>query len=462
MKLLRRAFALACISLLLSCGGGLDVAINGGGVGTGGTGIVAGTVTGLGSVIVDGVRYDESQAALVTQPDLVNTQSLALTQLHVGQYVYLTLDASGTPTAVRVASQLVGPAANVNAAAGQFTVWGQRVVVNADPTQGPVTVFSGYQSVAAMHAGDPVQVYGVLQSSDSGADVIHATRIEHLAAAGTPPARVTGTLQAGNGGSLLLAGARLNLSAAASGAALSAGQAVTAVIPWTQTMPMGGWQASSVALLAPPTAASVQVSGAAHLLANGRVQVQGISMDVSQVPAAARQSLHEGGYVTVNAVPDKQDGTDAVASAVAAVPAGGRPAQLRGSITAVLGPTSFVVRGQTVNASSAQFAIGSRSDLVVGNYVDVQGTQTEDSVTATQISVTAAPPQNAVLDLSGTVQSVDAGTGEVQLTMPDGKSVDLMLKPGVALPKAGDSMHAAGYWTGAKLNVRDVDPPSTD
>lgn len=458
MKLLRRAFVLACISLLLSCGGGLDVAVNGGGVGTGGTGIVAGTVTGLGSVIVDGVRYDESQATLVTKPDLVNAQSLALTQLQVGQYVYLTLDASGTPTNVRVESQLVGPAAAVNAGAGQFTVWGQRVVVNADPGQGPVTVFSGYQGVASMHAGDPVQVYGVLQASDSGADVIRATRIERLAAAGAVPARITGTLQAGGGGALLLAGQPLNVAGGASAPALAAGRAVTAVIPWSA---MGmGWQATSVALLAPASASSVQVSGAAHLLANGRVQVQGVSVDLSQVAADVRQSLHEGSYVTVDAADDSQDGTQAVASAVAPVPPAGRPAQLRGSITAVSGTATFVVRGQTVDASSAQFLAGSRSDLVVGSYVDVQGRQTATGVTATQISVTSAPPQNAVLDVSGTVQSVDAGTGDVHMTMPDGKSVDLVLKPGVALPKPGDSVHAAGYWNGAKLNVRDVEPPN--
>ncbi len=150
MKLLRRLFALACIALLLSCGGGgLDVVINGGGVGTGGTGIVAGTITGLGSVIVDGVRYDDSQAVLERRPDLLHSEALTLADLQVGQYVVLELDDAGNPTRVRVEPQLVGPAADVNAAAGQFTVWGQAVAVNTDPGRGTDHgVVSGCQSLA--------------------------------------------------------------------------------------------------------------------------------------------------------------------------------------------------------------------------------------------------------------------------------------------------------------------------
>ena len=459
MKFLRYAFALACIALLLSCGGGLSVAVNGGGVGTGGTGIVAGTLTGLGSVVVDGVRYDESQAALESRPDLVHAQSLAISDLQVGQYVYLDLDASGNPTRVRVESQLVGPAADVNVGTGQFTVWGQLVAINADPGQGPVTVLSGYQSVADVHPGDPVQVYGVLQSSDGGSDVIHATRVERLASTAALPARVTGTLQIGMGGmgsSLLLAGQPLDLSAVASAPAVGAGLAVTSVIPWTQNM-SAAWQAASVALLAPGAVTSIQVSGAAHLLPGGHADVQGVNVDLSQLAADARQALREGTYVTVDAVPESDDGTKAVASAAVPIPQTGRPAQLRGSITALPGPAMLVVRGQTVDARNAQFIGGGPSDLAVGGYVDVQGRQTPDGVTATQITVTSSPPQDAVLDLSGTVQSVDAESGEIQMTTQDGASVDLVLKPGTSLPKPGQSVHAAGYWNSGKLDVRDYE-----
>jgi hypothetical protein len=61
---LRRVSAMLGLALLASCGGELALLLAAPGVGTGGTGIIAGVLTGLGSVVVDGQRYDESQATL--------------------------------------------------------------------------------------------------------------------------------------------------------------------------------------------------------------------------------------------------------------------------------------------------------------------------------------------------------------------------------------------------------------
>ena len=150
MKSLYRLLACALVLLLLSCGGGGSGSLgfvasggDGGGVGTGGTGIAAGTVTGLGSVIVDGTRFDDSQAALESRPDLVTAVPLTLADLQVGQYAYVDLDASATPVRVRIASQLVGSVADVDTSGGRFTVWGQPVAINTDATRGPVTVLAG-------------------------------------------------------------------------------------------------------------------------------------------------------------------------------------------------------------------------------------------------------------------------------------------------------------------------------
>ena len=97
MKALHRLLAVIATLLLLSGGGGSNFASNGGGVGSGGTGIVAGVVTGLGSVIVDDTRFDDSQAVLESRPDLVNSTALGLADLHIGQYAYVELDTAGTP-----------------------------------------------------------------------------------------------------------------------------------------------------------------------------------------------------------------------------------------------------------------------------------------------------------------------------------------------------------------------------
>lgn len=457
MKLLHGLAGWILFALLSACGGGGgDVASNGGGVGSGGTGIVAGNITGLGSVIVQGTRYDESRAVLESRPDLVNATALALADLHIGQFAYLELDAAGVPTRVRVESQLVGGAADVNAAAGRFTVWGQPVLVNRDPALGPVTVFSGYAGVAEMHAGDAVQVYGALQSGEGGADVIHATRIERLSAAGALPARVSGTLQQGSGGTLLLAGRRLDATAAASTSALVAGSVVTAVVPWTASLP-ASWRASAVALLAPAAASSVRVSGAVHLLPAGRALVQGIDVDLSALPQAQRDQVREGSYLTLAGQPRDGDGSRMMASQLEALPAGGQDAQLRGAITAVTGTRSFVVRGHVVDASNAQFSGAMPGALAVGMYVEVQGPQGSAAVLATRVNVPMMMPERAVLEIAGTVQSVDAAMRVAQVQY-DGYGVRAAFPAGLPLPAAGQVISVAGYWDGSLLQVREVEP----
>ena len=84
------------LAVLLSCGGG-------GGVDSGGTGaappatLASGPVTGLGSVTVNGVRFDDSTASVVDQDDM----ALTTDQLQVGMSA--RIDASAVATS-RLAS----------------------------------------------------------------------------------------------------------------------------------------------------------------------------------------------------------------------------------------------------------------------------------------------------------------------------------------------------------------------
>jgi hypothetical protein len=463
MKPLCRLLACAFAFLLLSCGGGgagpgsgFIASGDGSGVGAGGTGIVAGTVTGLGSVIVDGTRFDDSQAALERRPDLVTAVPLALADLQVGQYAYVDLDAAATPVRVRIASQLVGSVADVAPGAGRFTVWGQAVAINGDSARGPVTVLAGYGSLAEMRAGDPVQVYGVLQAADGAGEFVRATRIEKLPAVGALPARLTGTLQQGADGALLLAGRALDVSAAATPPALAAGTAVTAVVPWTATLPPR-WQASAVALLAPAAATHLRVSGAVHLLPAGGAVVQGVTLDTSALTASDRDALREGSYLTVGGHSRGSDDRSAVAATVQALPQGGRDTQLRGAITAITGPALFVVRGQAVDASAAQFDGGSTASLAVGRYVEVDGVQAATGVLARKIRVPDVPPDRAVLEITGVVRSADAAAGQVVVQDSDGVSTLLVLAAGTALPAVGQTVRAEGYWDGSALQVRELE-----
>ena len=56
-----------------SAGGGTDTA----GLSSGGTGsFTSGTITGFGSIIVNGIRYDDSKASIVSDDGLVTDQSM--------------------------------------------------------------------------------------------------------------------------------------------------------------------------------------------------------------------------------------------------------------------------------------------------------------------------------------------------------------------------------------------------
>jgi hypothetical protein len=117
---------------LVACGGG-----GGGssaGLGTGGTGSFAvGTISGFGSIIVNGVRYDDSSASIVDDDD----SSSSLSALSIGQVVEIrgsvnSDGVTGTASSIAYYSALKGPVTAVNVGAGTVTVFGQ--VVNVTPT----------------------------------------------------------------------------------------------------------------------------------------------------------------------------------------------------------------------------------------------------------------------------------------------------------------------------------------
>ena len=163
------------------CGGG-DIA----GVGSGGTGQLAsfssGTVLGFGSVIVNGVRYDDSAAAVTDDLGRSSTRSA----LRLGMVVEIdgsTDDAAatGTAAAIRIVSQLRGPIASIDPVA-------RRMVVLGIPVQaGAATIVDGVAGMGSLAAGDVVEVWGFLDRAEG---VVRASRIERKAADPTEPYRI--------------------------------------------------------------------------------------------------------------------------------------------------------------------------------------------------------------------------------------------------------------------------------
>jgi hypothetical protein len=155
------------------CGGGAGSGDSlSAGVGSGGTGSAfLGAISGFGSVIVNGVRIDDS-AARITLDDV----DVAETTLRLGMVVDIDGvrddDANGRANTIVSNSYVEGPVSSIAASSGQLTVLGVTITVNAG------TVFDGgVTGLSGLAAGDHVEVHGL---PDQGGG-IRATRIEKSA-----------------------------------------------------------------------------------------------------------------------------------------------------------------------------------------------------------------------------------------------------------------------------------------
>jgi Domain of unknown function (DUF5666) len=159
---------------LVACGGGVE---SGGTGGNASASYVSGPITGFGSVIVGGVRFDDTSAAVTDAEGSARSRD----DLKLG----MTINVRGTPIAgdgssaaasIVYGSAIVGPVSAINAGAASLTVLGQSVDVLT------TTVFdeSLGGALAALSIGDVVEVYALL---DTATQRYNATRIERRAIA---------------------------------------------------------------------------------------------------------------------------------------------------------------------------------------------------------------------------------------------------------------------------------------
>jgi hypothetical protein len=163
-KLTRRHWmVLAASAMSSACGGGGSASLAGL-PGTGGTGIYAqGPISGFGSVIINGVRFDDS-AATVQIDGLAGTSSalrLGMVASVQGQRgADVTLGTASSIEVWSIAQGLVGAGRAVPGATGQFTVAGMTVLTN------PNTVFDGISVGLPVMAGQRVAVWGLQAGAD--------------------------------------------------------------------------------------------------------------------------------------------------------------------------------------------------------------------------------------------------------------------------------------------------------
>lgn len=166
--------ALGVVGSLTGCGGGggEPAPVTPPAGNTGGS-FALGTITGFGSIIVNGIRYDDSGAEVYDD----HGQRRGRDDLKLGAKVEIearSLDrtaGTATATVIRSRSELKGPIASIDLAAGRLVVLGQTVVVDSS------TVFDDSLGggLAALSVGQWVEVHG---NYDAAQSLYLATRIE--------------------------------------------------------------------------------------------------------------------------------------------------------------------------------------------------------------------------------------------------------------------------------------------
>ncbi|MDO8303205.1 MAG: hypothetical protein Q7T18_08185, partial [Sedimentisphaerales bacterium] len=101
-----------------------------------GNATISGTVTGFGSLIVDGKRIDNHAVAAGKEHE---DASVVTVELKLGQHVEVQHDGNLVAKQIRVISEVEGRVEKIDLTAGSLTVLGQSIFVNIDATLGPVT-----------------------------------------------------------------------------------------------------------------------------------------------------------------------------------------------------------------------------------------------------------------------------------------------------------------------------------
>jgi hypothetical protein len=140
---------------LTACGGGSDLAS----VGVGGTGsFTSGRITGFGSIIVNGIRYEDSSADISSDDSAFRRQDLRLGMV-VAVQGGPVVDGRSTATRIVLNGELLGPIGSKGV--NSLVVLGQTVTISDS------TVFAGVAGLDALNANDVVEVHGTADSANN-------------------------------------------------------------------------------------------------------------------------------------------------------------------------------------------------------------------------------------------------------------------------------------------------------
>ena len=363
------------LSVMVACGGGSSSSIQiaaPGVVGTGPAEISVGSINGFGSIVVNGVHFDERTSTVTDEDQNTYTPQ----DLKLGMVVEVRSDAvsgaTGTAQSVRIVSQLRGGVDSVDMANQELQMLGWTVEIDSD------TVFDNLAGIADVHAGDLLQVFGFYNYHFQTIEAMRVTRLSALPAAGmtlrgivSVPDAAAKTFKIGD---LTIDYRNAALAQLSSGPDVGMLVRVNGAAPVRNVM-----QASRV------EGVTVDLSGIDFATVNGIVsdfqsqasfKVEGMAVDGSQarligtthgtLGGGARVALYGnvvGGVIRAELITIYPNTTVTTSSSFT----------LSGPIGSFVSASSFKVRGMTIDASQAAFSGGTAQNLADSLQVTVTG-----------------------------------------------------------------------------------------
>ncbi len=365
--------------VLAGCGGGVDS----GGTGTAPASFASGPITGFGSVIVNGVRFDDT-SALVTDDDgaASSRDKLRLgmtTEIRGTAIATDSTDAHiSTASSIMFGSDVLGRVDRIDLALKRLVVLGQPVDVNAATVFDDESVIGGLPALAV---GDVVEVYALF---DAATLRYTATRIERK----------------GLVAAYRLRGVVSNLDAAAkafsigsqriSYAGLTGAAQVTPVDGSFVRVRLQPVQVGGLWLVAgfkegrskPREQDDVRLEGLiSAFMSQAMFSVNGVAVDASGIGPVSGLSL--GARVEVEGIVSNGVLMASKLKAKTEAEVDEQQFELRGLITSVdKANQRFVLRGVTVSyalsGSATEFRNGSVADLATGVMVEARGVLSGD------------------------------------------------------------------------------------
>lgn len=372
----------ATLVLVAGCGGGSGDSSGAGSPGTAADSapvpagaVVVAPISGFGSVIVNGIRFDDSRASIGSDDDTTFRRE----DLRIGMMVdvrgSIAADGlSGSAQSIRTFNEVKGPVDSVDVGTSRLVVLGQSVQVDRK------TVFADVAGLANLAPGDLVEVHGLRNPT---AQSIVATRIEKKSPplSGSTDLRLRGRIASLDAASKTFSigtivvsygGARIDSSA---GRELANGILVkvrSEASPGGNTLVASRVQIEDS--LTPDAGGRAELEGfISDFVSTQSFVVNGVAIDGSRAAflRGAASTLANG--VRVQVYGSYQNGR--LQAETIKFEDGGDLGELeiKGPVSGFVDSSNFIVHGQRVDASGASIERGTAQQLADGAVVEIKG-----------------------------------------------------------------------------------------